>query len=296
MRSFDFITADVFTDRRFGGNQLAVFPRAEGLSDAEMQSLAAEMNYSETTFVLPPTNPANDARVRIFNRTAEMPFAGHPNVGTGYVLAKLGLARGDLLRFEETAGLVEVRVLRDAARAPTGAQIDAPQPFRILGELSSKAVGCCISLPVTSIVTTAHPPVRATVGVEFVFAQVAQDALSSAAPDLAAFRDVQQAASLESDLLAVLLYAIDGQRIRSRMFAPLSGTWEDAATGSANATLAALRLSLGAAETQTFDIEQGAEMGRPSRLRATAWRTSDGIRARVGGGAILMFRGTAELD
>ena len=87
MPAYAFQTVDVFTDRRFGGNPLAVFPDAQGISDEEMQALAAEFNLSETTFVLPPSDPANSARVRIFNRTAEMPFAGHPNVGTGYVLA-----------------------------------------------------------------------------------------------------------------------------------------------------------------------------------------------------------------
>src|SRR5260370_10088317 len=104
MRSYGFVTVDVFTDRRFGGNPLAVFPDASGLSDGEMQSLAAEFNLSETTFVVPPENPANTARVRIFNRTSEMPFAGHPNVGTGWVVAGLGRDRDGVLRFEDIAG------------------------------------------------------------------------------------------------------------------------------------------------------------------------------------------------
>src|SRR5882672_1210816 len=107
MRTFSFVTVDVFTDRRFGGNPLAVFPDAQGLSDGEMQSLAGEFNLSETTFVLPPEDAANTARVRIFSRKAEMPFAGHPNVGTGWVLAGLGRDRDGTLRFEEIAGLVE---------------------------------------------------------------------------------------------------------------------------------------------------------------------------------------------
>src|SRR6185369_13959142 len=101
MPTYAFETLDVFTDRRFGGNQLAVVPDARGISDADMQALAAEFNYSETTFVLPPEDPANTARVRIFNRTAEMPFAGHPNVGTGYVLASQGRDTDGTLRFEE---------------------------------------------------------------------------------------------------------------------------------------------------------------------------------------------------
>src|ERR671913_2291527 len=100
---------------------LAVFPDAQGLSDAEMQALAAEFNLSETTFVLPPEDPANTARVRIFNRTTEMPFAGHPNVGTGWVLAQEGRDRGGVLRFEEIAGLVEVRVDRGSGGEASGA-------------------------------------------------------------------------------------------------------------------------------------------------------------------------------
>ncbi len=106
MRTYPFVTVDVFTDRRFGGNPLAVFPDARGLSDTEMQCLAAEFNLSETTFVLPPADPPHPARVRIFNRTAEMPFAGHPNVGTGYVLAGQGRDNDGVLLFEELAGLV----------------------------------------------------------------------------------------------------------------------------------------------------------------------------------------------
>src|SRR5919107_5021605 len=107
MPAFRFVTVDVFTDRRFGGNPLAVFPDARGLSDADMRALAAEFNLSETTFVLPPEDPANTARVRIFTPAGEIPFAGHPNVGTAFVLAREGHGREGVLRFEETAGLVE---------------------------------------------------------------------------------------------------------------------------------------------------------------------------------------------
>src|ERR1700759_5685512 len=131
MPIFSFVTVDVFTDRRFGGNPLAVFPDARGMSDADMQSLAAEFNRSETTFVLPPADPANTARVRIFNRTAEMPFAGHPNVGTGYVLAGQGRDHEGALRFEEIAGLVEIRATRNAGGELTGAVIDAPRPLAL---------------------------------------------------------------------------------------------------------------------------------------------------------------------
>ncbi len=151
MPTFAFVTVDVFTDRRFGGNPLAVFPDARGMSDADMQSLAAEFNLSETTFVLPPADPANTARVRIFNRKAEMPFAGHPNVGTGWVLAGLGRAKQGVLRFEEIAGLVEVRA--DASQVT----IAAPQPSSKRAEnigffegRSSKCSSKCSSAAISS--------------------------------------------------------------------------------------------------------------------------------------------------
>jgi len=122
-----FVTVDVFTDRKFGGNPLAVFPDAQGLSTEQMQSIAAEFNYAETTFVLPPSDPKHTAHVRIFTPKAEMPFAGHPNVGTAFVLARLGKAKGERLVFEEKAGLVVMdcigfrRKTRDEIAALTGA-------------------------------------------------------------------------------------------------------------------------------------------------------------------------------
>src|SRR3984893_9121594 len=159
MRTYSFVTVDVFTDRRFGGNPLAVFPDAGGLSDGEMQSLAAEFNLSETTFVLPADDPSNTARVRIFNRTSEMPFAGHPNVGTGWVLAGLGRDRDGVLRFEEIAGLVEVNVDRDGSgghlRAVT---IAAPQPLSLGAEMPVELLAGCAGLGASDVVVAAHRP------------------------------------------------------------------------------------------------------------------------------------------
>src|SRR5205085_3367640 len=140
MRAYKFVTVDGFTDRRFGGNPLAVFPDARGLGDADMQSLAAEFNLSETTFVLPPADPANTARVRIFNRRSEMPFAGHPNVGTGWVLARQGRAPAGVLRFEEIAGLVEVQA------APDLVTIAAPQPLLLGPEMPVDLLAGCVGL------------------------------------------------------------------------------------------------------------------------------------------------------
>ena len=115
MPTYEFVTVDVFTDRRFGGNPLAVFPDAHGLSDEQMQALAMEFNLSETTFVLPPDNPQHHAKVRIFTPRAELPFAGHPNVGTGYVLAVRDAKPPEHYVFEELAGLVRAHVQRDHA-------------------------------------------------------------------------------------------------------------------------------------------------------------------------------------
>jgi trans-2,3-dihydro-3-hydroxyanthranilate isomerase len=295
MPSYAFVTLDVFTDRRFGGNPLAVFPDARGLSDAEMQALAAEFNLSETTFVLPPQDPAHTARVRIFNRTAEMPFAGHPNVGTGYALASQGRDREGVLVFEELAGLVEVRVARGGDGAPTGAEIDAPRALVLGPELTAAQVAACAGIAAGDVVTSGHRPVQASLGVDFFFVEVAARALSGAVPDIGGFRQVAAQTDTGSDRLSLFLYAREGDDVRARMFAPLSGTFEDAATGSASATLAALRLSLTDAPETRFQIVQGVEMGRPSRLSVSARRAADGVRASVGGGCVPVFRGEVSL-
>lgn len=294
MRRYEFVTVDVFTDRRFGGNPLAVFPDARGLSDPEMQSLAGEMNLSETTFVLPADRPEHTARVRIFNRTAEMPFAGHPNVGTAYVLAGTGSVRGDSLSFEEIAGLVHVRVQREDGRV-SGATIDAPQPLSLGKRMAPSVVAECVGLHASDILTGAHPPIWASVGNPYMIAQVTRAALSRAVPDLAAFRQALAAHPWLEGRFSLHLYARDGESIRARMFAPLAGTFEDPATGSANAPLAALLLSLDGAAEARYDIEQGVEMGRPSLLHTTAHRAAEGIRAAVGGCCVSVFRGEVEL-
>ncbi|MFO1081365.1 MAG: PhzF family phenazine biosynthesis protein [Reyranellaceae bacterium] len=296
MRRHRFVTVDVFTDRRFGGNPLAVFPDAEGLSDREMQCLAAEFNLSETTFVLPPRDPANSARVRIFNRRSEMPFAGHPNVGTGWVLAGLGRDRDGVLRFEELAGLVEVRVERSQGQART-VTIDAPQPLNLGSEMPAATLAACIGLSTGDVIQRHHRPIVASVGNSFVIAELEPAALARAAPDVA--RLSEAAASLPElgpRRLPLYLYArSDGgsgaTRLQARMFSPLSGTLEDAATGSAATPLAALLLSLSDQVRMDVEIVQGVEMGRPSTLRCSAWRAADGWRASVGGACVPVLEG-----
>jgi trans-2,3-dihydro-3-hydroxyanthranilate isomerase len=296
MRAFRFVTVDVFTERRFGGNPLAVFPDARGLSGAEMQALAAEFNLSETTFVLPPDSPHNNARVRIFNRTEEMPFAGHPNVGTAFVLGREDEEAPRAYRFEEPAGLVEVTLERDAGGRVTGADVAAPQPLSLGGPVAAATIAACAGLPEAAVLQGTHPPIEASVGNPFVIAEVAPEALSQAAPDLAAFQRARAAHPGMGGRFALYLHARgEGAMLRARMFAPLSGTWEDAATGSAASTLAALLLSAGGGAEGRWRVGQGVEMGRPSVLEISARRLADGIRATVGGRCVPVLRGEAVL-
>ncbi len=289
-RSFAFATVDVFTDRRFGGNPLAVFPEAEGLTDAEMQTLAGEFNLAETSFVLPPGDPANTARVRIFTPKSELPFAGHPNVGTGWVLANRGLDREGVLLFEEAAGLVRVEVER-GGDAMTGARVAAPQPLHVEDGPAARLVAACAGLGAADLTGA---PLIASTGVASTFAPVSPEALTRAAADIGAFRTL-----VGSDprlaTRSLYLYAWNGESVRARLFAPLIGIPEDPATGSAAATLAALLLHLDGGDALEIAISQGAEMGRPSLLHASARREADGIRAWVGGGCVPVMDGRVSL-
>jgi trans-2,3-dihydro-3-hydroxyanthranilate isomerase len=203
-----------------------------------------------------------------------------------------------LLRFEEIAGLVAVHVERDPGGALVGAHIDAPQPLSTQRELPADAVAACAGLSAADVALSAHQPRIASVGLPFCLVEVTRAALARAVPDLTAFRRL--AAQFESppDRLSLHLYARGDapDRLYARMFAPLSGTYEDPATGSANAALAAFLLSLGTASETKVEVVQGVEMGRPSLLKAAARRTADGIRATVGGGCVNVFRGEVTLD
>jgi trans-2,3-dihydro-3-hydroxyanthranilate isomerase len=298
------VTVDVFARERFAGNPLAVFLDADGLKTDEMQILAREMNYSETAFVLTPADPGHTAKVRIFHRTAEMAFAGHPNIGTAFVLARhRGLAVEDCLQFEQMAGLVRVR-LRGRGGAISGAEIDAPQALHTGPTFDCALIAACVSLSPDQIITTNHLPVEASVGVTFVIVEVTAEALATAAPNLDAFEELSRMQPTESGRLSLFIYcdlspstpgARSQSNVRARMFAPLAGTWEDPATGSANAILAALKLSHTDAASLSYEAVQGVEMGRPSHLHLSARRGSDGIRAQVGGDCVEVFRGKIEV-
>lgn len=299
MPSYDFVTVNVFTQHRFGGNPLAVLPDASGLSDAEMQAIAADFNLSETTFVLPPDNPQHHARVRIFTPQTEMPFAGHPNVGTGFVLASMAGDPPEHYTFEEIAGLVRVHIQRDAAGVISGARVAAPRSLSIDIAVPTDLVAACAGLSEDDIATDTHTPLVASVGTPFVIAEVRSlEALARARPDLGAFRrGAEEFPSLAERFNLHLYVRKDGDatNLRTRMFAPLSGVLEDPATGSANAALAALLTSMAPGENADlhYEIEQGVEMGRPSEIIAQARKTAEGpVSASVAGTCVATGRGT----
>lgn len=303
MPSFEFVTVNVFTGERFGGNPLAVLTDARGLTDAQMQAIARDFNLSETTFVLPPDNPQHHARVRIFTPADELPFAGHPNVGTGFVLARAMDNPPEHLVFEEIAGLVRVHILRGKDKQIDGTRISAPRSLSIHDAVPTETIAACAGLTPADILTTAHDPLIASVGTDFAFAELTSlEALARAAPDLASFRAaVTEGATTMPGRFALMLYVRrggDATKLRARMFAPLGGVLEDPATGSACAALAALLTSMAPGENVDlhYEIEQGVEMGRPSLIVASGRKTAEGpVEATVAGRCVLSARGTLEL-
>jgi trans-2,3-dihydro-3-hydroxyanthranilate isomerase len=292
-----YVTVDVFTDRAFGGNPLAVVLDAEGLSTEQMQAIAIEFNYSETTFVLPPHDKAHDAEVRIFTVRSEIPFAGHPNVGTAFVLASRAKTPPARLLFEEKAGLVPV-VVTSANGKVTNAELTAPQPLKRLSRVAVEEVAACLSLSVDDIKTARHRPHIISVGLPFLAVEIAsRDALRRAKPNAEAF-----ARTLPLDGNdAIYFYTRDvaaGEApcaVQARMFHPgASGLSEDPATGSATAAAAALFADLdGVIDGELkMTIGQGFDMGRPSIL-LTRVRKSGGkvVSAHVGGACVFMMEG-----
>jgi trans-2,3-dihydro-3-hydroxyanthranilate isomerase len=295
-----YITVDVFTDRAFGGNPLAVVLDAGGLSTAQMQAIASEFNYSETTFVLPPQDQAHDAQVRIFTVNREIPFAGHPNVGTAFVLAVQAARLPARLLFEEKAGLVAVEVLSVQGRA-VGAELTAPQPLQKLAPLSAGQAAAGLSLTSADITTERHPPQIVSVGLPFLVAEVAsRDALRRARPDAAAFAQTFPQHGCD----AVYFYTRDvppaeACDLQARMFHPgSSGLSEDPATGSATVAAAALLADLASERDGELKLRigQGVDMGRPSLLLTRVVKRSGAIvSAHVGGGCVQMMEGTLRL-
>ncbi len=302
--SYRFHTADVFTDRMFGGNPLAVFPDGEGIDDAKMQRIAREMNLSETVFVLPPEESAHAARLRIFTPSAELPFAGHPTVGTALVLAWSGRIRlsGDSTEaiLEEGVGPVPVTIRADGGRPVsaqfTTAQLPEPGP----PAPAAAALAEMLSLDAGDVLGEADRPRAYSCGVPFVFVRLA---------DRAALARARLRMDLWERLLAdfwaspVFLFCPGsggrGPDLHARMFSPGMGIAEDPATGSAAAALAGylVETKRHRAGTNRWRIAQGEDMGRPSLIELEADVEGAHVTAvRVGGGAVAVSEGVLHLE
>ena len=292
-----FHTVDVFTDRRFGGNPLAVVLDADALDSVGMQAIAREFGYSETTFVCRPVDPAHTARVRIFTPGSEVPFAGHPNVGTAYVLASRMPETTLQLVFEEKAGLVPVRILRDPAGIVCGAELTAPEPLSTGRAFTPEIAAAFAGLDGDDIDTRLHEPVIASIGLPFlVVALKTRAALAKARPA----RDVFEKYLPKAESDAIYLYtrelaAEDGAvDVTARMFAPWDGVAEDPATGSATGAAAALMLTRERRSDGPIRLAfaQGVDMGRPSRLDVEIdMHEGRAERVRVGGRCVPVMRG-----
>jgi trans-2,3-dihydro-3-hydroxyanthranilate isomerase len=296
-----YVTVDVFADRPFAGNPLAVVLDAVGLSTAQMQAIAAEFNYAETTFVLPPRDSSHTAQVRIFSPRNELPFAGHPNVGTAFVLARTqaGAETAARFEFEEQAGVVPLELVREGGQV-VGAELTAPEALSVRSAIASEPAAACIGLKASDLCTDRHPPTIVSVGLPFVVVEVrSREALRRARPNIAA-----QAETLPRDGAdAVYLYTRDvsgspGFDIEARMFAPLDGIPEDPATGSATAAAAAFlaHLAAPADAESSLRFSQGVDLGRPSVLETRTVKRRGVVEAvRVNGRCVQIMEGRLEL-
>ncbi|WP_230390733.1 PhzF family phenazine biosynthesis protein [Reinekea sp. G2M2-21] len=292
MMRIPFVVSDVFTDRRYGGNPLAVVLNAQGLATEQMQQIAREFNYSETTFVLPPER-GGDYRVRIFTTTTEFPFAGHPNIGTAIVLAEQGLLPDSgRFVFEELAGDVPVTVQR-ADNGSWQAELRAPEALSKGQTFSAELISQVLSLPCDDIVVSQHQPMAISVGLPFIAVQLRHvEALRKAKVNSVALEALLTES--ESPFLHVYAHSDDEVDIRCRMFAPTDGVPEDPATGSANCALAALLADLDTRGNHEYcwTIAQGVEMGRPSELRARVIKQHNQVcDVYIGGGAVVFSQG-----
>ncbi len=280
MSAFRYVVVDVFTDTPLAGNQLAVFTDARGIPEELLQPLARELNFSETVFVL-PAEEGGHVRIRIFTPVSELPFAGHPILGSAFVLA--GPLQLGEIRLETGAGVVPVQLEREGARISFG-WMSQPVP-------TWDSFGASDELFAALGVEGSELPVEVYhLGPEHVFVALRSEAaVAELRPDLAALAAATPA--------GVNCFAGSGRRWKLRMFAPAQGVPEDPATGSAAGPLA---IHLGRHGRVPFgeeiEIAQGAEIGRPSRLHARAYGSGDEIeRVEVGGAAVIVARGEFKL-
>jgi trans-2,3-dihydro-3-hydroxyanthranilate isomerase len=292
MASYDFVIADVFTEEAFGGNQLAVLPDATGLTPERMQRIAREFNFSETTFVLPAEQPGHARRVRIFTPRVEMPFAGHPTIGTAAVLGERGvLETGRPRTVEEGVGPVLVEVTgRAGTRIHAQLTIEGNVEERP-ADPSREVAAAALSLSPDDVIGTWS----ASVGLPFAYVHLAsREAVDHATLDRSAWKASMRHA-WASNLFLFAGELASSSRLYARMFGPGVGVDEDPATGSACAALAGvLATRSGARErSTTVTVEQGVRMGRPSLIEAIADVRDGGmVRVRVSGATVIVARGT----
>ncbi len=276
-----YVVYDVFTDSAFGGNQLAVIPDAQNLPEDDLQKIAREFNFSETTFVYPPADPAHTANVRIFTPTMEIPFAGHPTIGTAVALRDLGQT-GDMI-LELGVGPISCSFDNDHASFTTHAALER------LAQPDPALVAAALGLPQTAISTENHPPLQCSLGLPFVIVELKNaEALNQCKPaiDQLEAGAAKHPAGLD---FALYPYARIGDMIEARMFAPLDNIPEDPATGSAAATLAALLTEVHES-AQNLVIHQGMAIGRPSQIAAKT-TTGDQVAVTISGKALCTMQG-----
>lgn len=299
MREYAFIQADVFTDRPFTGNPLAIFPDATGLSSEEMQSIAKEMNLSETTFVLPATDLKALRRLRIFTPTSELPLAGHPVVGTFFVLAQRGevpLEEGVNRVFQECkAGVLPVDVVVENGRVE--AVVMTQSPPRFFDEYRNReALAAAVGLPDDQLLPDDLPAqVVSTAVPQLMVPARSLTHLGRIELDLAAMRRVLSETGSDCFMIFTRECTTPEGTVHARMFAPALGVAEDPATGSASGALGAYLVRQGLVEakpTARILVEQGYEMGRPSAIRVEVDADATGpTEVRVGGKAVEVAEG-----
>jgi trans-2,3-dihydro-3-hydroxyanthranilate isomerase len=299
-----YTTLDVFTDRPFGGNPLAVFCDQPELPDAVMQNLAREFNLSETVFIVPPRDPRALRRLRIFTPGMELPFAGHPTIGAVHVLVESGIAgihgAGGSFMLELEVGLVPINVTR-REKGPPFLQLTAARLPEARSTAHSRAeLAQLLSLDENDIVSERDFAQPYSCGVPFLFVPVRDRAtLGRARPDVAAFNRIADDAWASAAFVFCRDPELAGSHIRARMFAPALGIMEDPATGGAAAAFAGYLADRDSAADGTLRwvVEQGFEMGRPSLLHVEAAKAGGKITAvRVGGTAVRMSEGTLIAD
>ncbi|MEO1524226.1 MAG: PhzF family phenazine biosynthesis protein [Planctomycetota bacterium] len=289
-----FVTVDVFTTEPFGGNPLAVVLNADALNDADMQRIAMEFNLSETTFIRTPKDPANAADGRIFTPRAEIPFAGHPNVGTAFVLASSRDDKPSDLVFEGQAGLVRLSLLRDDDGTLTGAELAAPQVFARGEDFSPEQIAEVLALPADQIETANHLPCVISCGTPFATVEVkSREVLANARVRTDAY-ERHLPTSVATGLHVYTRDAGEGFDAEVRMFAPTVGVPEDPATGSANIAWMGLMASLENASEGHFSrvVSQGVDMGRPSVMHCKAEKVGgEVLQTWIGGSVVPMMTG-----